>query len=141
MRDDRNKTLGTSMIEFAILCPILILLVFGIVEVSLLYYDKHVIIDASREGARYGVSSGSSGYPTSTQVINYTKTFCANNLLSFNTSPSLVSVTATPSATPAKSGDNLIVTVTYPYTGLVLYLLINKGQTYNLSASTTMTYQ
>ena len=50
-----NKVRGASMIEFALVLPLLLLLVFGIVEFSVALYDKAVITNASREGARKGV--------------------------------------------------------------------------------------
>ena len=43
---------GTSIVEFAIILPLLIILIFGMVEYSVLFYDKAVITNASREGAR-----------------------------------------------------------------------------------------
>lgn len=45
---------GASAVEFAIVLPILALLLFGIVEFSVIMYDKALITNASREGARLG---------------------------------------------------------------------------------------
>ena len=45
---------GASAVEFALVLPILIVLLFGIVEFGLLMYNKAVITNASREGARDG---------------------------------------------------------------------------------------
>ena len=46
---------GVSAIEFAILLPLLVVILFGIIEFSILFYDKAVITNASREGARKGI--------------------------------------------------------------------------------------
>ena len=46
---------GASAIEFAIVFPLLVLLLFGIIEFSLILYDKVMITNASREGARAGI--------------------------------------------------------------------------------------
>jgi Flp pilus assembly protein TadG len=129
------------MIEFALILPILLLFLFGIIEISILYSDQYVLNSASREGARYGIALVNSSYPTTAQVISYTTTFCQNNLFTFNKTPPAVTVTATPSASPPVSGSTLKVTVTYTYQGLVLYKLMNIAENYNLSASTTMVYQ
>lgn len=43
---------GSAMLEFAIIVPSLILFLFFIVEFALIMYDKAVITNASREGAR-----------------------------------------------------------------------------------------
>jgi len=42
-------------VEFAIILPLLALLVFGIVELTFALYDKAMITNASREGARVGI--------------------------------------------------------------------------------------
>jgi Flp pilus assembly protein TadG len=40
---------GGSLIEFAIVLPIMLLLVGGIIEFGILYYNKQVLTNASRE--------------------------------------------------------------------------------------------
>ena len=52
---------GASAVEFAIVLPILVLLVFGIIEFSVAFYDKAMITNASREGARAGARAGTGG--------------------------------------------------------------------------------
>lgn len=46
---------GVAAVEFAIVLPILLILVFGIVEFSSIIYNKALITNASREGARAGM--------------------------------------------------------------------------------------
>jgi hypothetical protein len=46
---------GGAVVEFALILPLLILLLFGIVEFGLLLYNKQIITNASREGARAGI--------------------------------------------------------------------------------------
>jgi hypothetical protein len=48
---------GATAIEFAIILPLLILVLFGIIEFSLVLFNKHIITNASREGARAGIVS------------------------------------------------------------------------------------
>jgi Flp pilus assembly protein TadG len=43
---------GVAMVEFAIIVPLLVILVFGIIDFGLIFYNKQVITNASREGAR-----------------------------------------------------------------------------------------
>jgi Flp pilus assembly protein TadG len=45
---------GAIAVEFAILLPVFLLLVFGILDFGHAYYMKQVVSNASREGARYG---------------------------------------------------------------------------------------
>jgi len=46
------------MVEFAIVAPLLLLLVMGMVEFGLAFKDRLTIASASREGARVGSSAG-----------------------------------------------------------------------------------
>ncbi len=48
---------GAAAVEFAIILPVLILVLFGIIEFSLVLFNKHIITNASREGARAGIVS------------------------------------------------------------------------------------
>ena len=131
------------MVEFALVLPLLLLLAFGIIEFGLLLYDKAIVTNASREGARAGVvfradSSGNyfpfTGGEITTVVNNYASTY----LVTFG--PGTLTTTPTPCAS---RGSNLTVTVSYPYTYLVfsnLANLIGSGfpGTTTLSAQTQM---
>ena len=46
---------GGSLVEFAIVMPLLFVILFGIIEFGILLYDKAMITNASREGARAGI--------------------------------------------------------------------------------------
>ena len=48
---------GTAIVEFAIVLPVLLLILMGIIEFSFVLYDKAVLTNASREGARAGIVS------------------------------------------------------------------------------------
>ena len=50
----RNEN-GGSLVEFAIIMPLLFVLLFGIIDFSILLYDKVMLTNASREGAREGI--------------------------------------------------------------------------------------
>ena len=45
---------GAIAVEFALILPVLMLLVFGAIDFGHYWYVSHVMSDASREGARYG---------------------------------------------------------------------------------------
>ena len=53
--DERGQTLA----EFALLVPLLVILIFGFVDVSRIYQACVTIEGAAREGARYGVTGRS----------------------------------------------------------------------------------
>lgn len=48
---------GAAAVEFAVILPLLILLIAGIVEFGLLYFNKQILATASREGARIGINA------------------------------------------------------------------------------------
>lgn len=49
------KDNGQTLVEFALVLPLLLLLVFGIIQFGLLFHNKMVITSAAREGARKAV--------------------------------------------------------------------------------------
>jgi len=46
---------GATVVEFALIAPLLLLLTFGIIEFGLFLFNKHVITNVSREIARAGI--------------------------------------------------------------------------------------
>ena len=52
---------GQGMVEFAIVLPVVLLLVFGIIEVGFLIFSYSSVNSASREAARYGIAIGDVG--------------------------------------------------------------------------------
>lgn len=50
---------GQTLAEFALLVPLLVILIFGFVDVSRIYQAWVTIEGAAREGARYGVTGRS----------------------------------------------------------------------------------
>ncbi|MEN8375005.1 MAG: TadE/TadG family type IV pilus assembly protein [Gemmatimonadota bacterium] len=51
----RRSAAGQSIAEFALVVPMLLLLVFGVVEFGLIVKSWQVVTDAAREGARVAV--------------------------------------------------------------------------------------
>ena len=54
-RSDRRKKRGAAVVEFAIVAPLFILLVFGMIEFGRMVMVQQVLTNASREGARLAV--------------------------------------------------------------------------------------
>jgi Flp pilus assembly protein TadG len=51
----RKRSRGQSLVEFALLSPILVLLTAGILDLGRAYYYEVASIDAARDAARYGI--------------------------------------------------------------------------------------
>jgi len=121
---------GASAVEFAIVLPVLLLLLFGTIEFGVLFFNKAVITNASREGARRGVvwwtnSDGSAPYvvPTS-DIESVVNSYCNGYLITFGaTNPS-------PTTTPTTSGTApnvyLRVRVEYNYEFLIIPRLVTS---------------
>ncbi len=112
---------GVAAVEFAIILPVLIIIIFGIIEFGLLLYDKQVITNASREGARAGVVVGVSRVDDA-GIRAVMDRYIANHLITFGSTPSL-GITIVPDEADRDDmdfGDELTVTVAYDYDFLVL---------------------
>lgn len=46
---------GAALVEFALVLPLLLVLIFGIIEFGIIIYDKAMVTNAVREGARTGI--------------------------------------------------------------------------------------
>lgn len=126
---------GQSLVEFALTLPLLLAVVFGAIEFGVAMYDKAVLTNASREGARAGVISKTPRL-TDAQIQAVVTAYAQSNMISFKTAS--LTTTVTP-ANRTNSGVQLSVLVTYNYGFLVLpKFLTSLAGTLNLRASTVM---
>jgi Flp pilus assembly protein TadG len=124
IRDEK----GGSLIEFAVIAPLLFVIVFGIIEFGLLIYDKAMITNASREGARSGIvfdtnlrnSNGTIIFSAvRTKVNAVVVNYCSTHLISLgggSGSPSSINV----APVDIDGSPGIQVNVTYPYQFMVL---------------------
>lgn len=129
---------GAAVIEFALILPLLLLLLIGGIDMSLALYDKAVITNASREGARAGIVARNPPISEAEirQVVqNYTQSALVN--LGAGTAPSV-------SIEQGSLGTDLTlrVSVNYTFQGIGLGDLFSSlGQPWVLSSSTVMVYE
>lgn len=68
---------GTAIVEFAVVFVLVFLVFLGIVEFALMLFEKAVITNASREGARAGIVSRPPGEElTDDQIRTIVKNYC-----------------------------------------------------------------
>ena len=126
---------GAAAVEFAIIAPLLFTILFGIIEFSLLLYDKAVITNASREGARYWILWGLNR-PTDGQIMAHVDSYTTNKLITFGT---MVPPTTTIVRSGSDPGDALTVSVVYNYDFLLLPTFVSAlSNVTTLSAVTIM---
>jgi Flp pilus assembly protein TadG len=98
---------GSIAVEFAIILPVLLLLIVGGMDLGHSYYIKHLVTTASREGARYaGKYTGTDAAPTSGAVSDHVKLPAGLNYNALNLD------TLTVNTTYNGSYPNKIATVT-----------------------------
>ena len=109
---------GAALIEFALVLPILLLLVFGIVDFGIALWNREVVTTASREGARFGIIIGDPR-PTAAEIKDVVITALTNAGLNA-CDASCVTLDPPTGAEGGKSGDPLTVRVDYPLSFLVI---------------------
>lgn len=57
-RKTRRKANAQGLVEFALLVPVLLLLIFGIIDFGWMIFNYAQLYNSAREGARYGSVSG-----------------------------------------------------------------------------------
>jgi Flp pilus assembly protein TadG len=117
---------GQTMTEFAIVLPILCVLLFGIIQFGILYNNYVTVTDAARAGARKAAvsrhtspsSEGCKTVRSSAATLDQSKLGCA------------ISV----SGPLDRPGADVTVTVTYPYSIDLMGVAVKAG---TLQAKTT----
>ncbi len=112
---------GQGIVEFALVLPIFLLLLFGAIELGRAYLDKHLLTNAAREGARVGTLP-SSTEPDVTSIIDDFLTDAGMTAGSWQTSVVVRDSGGTERAgglAGAQAGDRVYVTVTYNFNVLV----------------------
>lgn len=123
-RDERGQT----MTEFALVLPILVLLLFAVAQFGVAFHNYITITDAARAGARKGAVALQGGQKSGVTAATTGAKQSAQNL---DQSKLGVTVSASPGWTP---GSDIKVTVTYPYSLKLIGVTVKSG---TLSSSTT----
>ena len=122
----KNKK-GQSLVEFALVLPLILLILMGIVEFGLMFNSYLTINNASREGARLA-SVGGTDVEVETRVETVSTTLNLAN----------IDVTVNPAQGFRDRGDPCTVTVDYTY-DLITPIISNiLGNSIVLSSETTM---
>lgn len=105
----RNEA-GQALVEFALVLPVLLLLIAGIIEFGRAFHIQQVVTDASREGARTAVvQDGNVDYDSAVTIM-------ANRLLANGIDTAGATLTITPAADFRVTGQLMTARVVVPYT-------------------------
>jgi Flp pilus assembly protein TadG len=127
---------GAAAVEFALILPLLVLLLFGISQFGLTFSQWLELEHAAREGVRWG----SLGYPVGTVGSAQTirgKVYAAAPGLDPRLSDANITVTPADPGSPGNQGDPVTVTVTYatPVLPFMQTFFGGTGPTLDLRAS------
>jgi Flp pilus assembly protein TadG len=110
---------GQALVEFALVLPLLILLMVGVFDLGWGIYCYTVVSSAAREGARYG---------TTDLTINSIQNQAVANTVGLNLSPSQVQVTCSYNGSTVtcdpnnqQSGETITVKVPYTFNPITLF--------------------
>lgn len=120
MTGHHRREQGQAMTEFALVAPILFLLVFGIIQTGLVFGKQLDLKSATRDGARRGAVSMKASDPATITRQGVLRSLA----LSRDTD---VTVTVTP-APPWNHGDEIVVRSTTPHTYAVMGVTLWQGQ-------------
>ena len=119
----RDET-GQTMAEFAIVLPVLCVLLFAIVQLGIVFNNYVTLTDAVRAGARTAAVSRNDANPTGA-----TTTAVRSSAADLNQTNLAVTVNSGWAA-----GTDVTVTATYPYSVSLLGWVVASG---NLTSKTT----
>ena len=123
-RAELQQERGQTLVEFAMVLPLIAVLLFGVIQFGIAFNNYVTLTDAVRAGARKAAVSRQ----TSDPVGNATSAVysSASDLKASNLSVSVSS--------DWQPGDPVTVTATYPYSINLLGVVVKTG---NLSSKTT----
>jgi Flp pilus assembly protein TadG len=114
---------GQTMVEFVLVLPILLVVLFGIVQFGITFKDYLALTDAVRAGARTAAVSGKDSDPEQVTIDR------VKNAADLTKSKVDVEVDST-----WEPGTDVVVKATYPYSISLLGVVVASG---DLTSSTT----
>ena len=117
---------GASAVEFALILPLLLLFIFGIIEFGFYVYNQQVITNACREGTRAGIVARNPRLPWTggaPSIQNVVITYAQNRLVPVGLNPTVNVENLTTGGgynATAPFAQELRVTVTYQYPFFVM---------------------
>jgi len=131
----RHGQKGAAVVEFALLLPVLLSLLLGVVDLGLAVYTQSVLANASREGARAGVVLALNR-PSSQAINAVVQTYLSNSLGAVNKFGTLAFTAPAPCV---DANGTLTVQMSYSFKGFAMGAVASAfNQPIVLGAKTTM---
>jgi hypothetical protein len=131
-----SRQSGATAVEFAVVLPLLLVLIFGIIEFGLFLFNRQVINNAVREAARAGIVVRIPRL-SDAEIDTIARNFCEQRLVTFGSgsldiplpllrtdqSGNPLGMDSNGNPVLGHFGDVLTVRATYPYDWLFLSIL------------------
>ena len=127
IRRRRHHRSGAAAIEMAIVLGLLILLVFGIIEMGRAIMVNQVITNAAREGARRAVIPGATDAQVQARVDQY---LAAANITGATRTIEINGAPGTLAGAPARAQVGVSVSVPYSNVSYGIFNLISPSRTF-----------
>jgi Flp pilus assembly protein TadG len=127
----KKRMRAQSLVEFALVLPLLLLVVYGLLEVGRLIFTYSIVITASREAVRYGSATGlnvaggtprykdCAGIMAAAQNVDFLGVIDdANITISYDKGPGGASLGGCPPPTVV-TGDRISVLITAPFVPII----------------------
>ena len=140
LRRARADERGQALAEFALIMPILFLLIAGILGFGRAWNLQQVVVDAAREGARVAVVQDTS-MASADSTLGVAAVRHVINVRLRNAAVDTTTATIDIAGNWRATGDSMHVAVTVPYSLPLLSVLMNwalGSPNFNLHSATTM---
>jgi len=136
----RHASRGQALVEFALILPIFVLLLTGMLDFGSGLYSRMTVINAAREGARAAVTAAD---PTAVDTTVASAVANAASGMALNASASCVAIATSPgpcsfgsgAGSLAQAGDAVDVRVDYTYHSFFPFLF---GATFDVGTTVRM---
>jgi Flp pilus assembly protein TadG len=119
----KNRSAGQAMVELAIVLPVLLMLVLGIIQFGILFNNYQTLTDAVRAGARQAAVSRTLPNPAGSAEARVRS--AASGSLSDAGDPAILVVTVT---SAFAQGSDVTVKATYPYSLKLFGVPVKNGR-------------
>lgn len=118
---------GAAAVEFALIAPVLIVMIFGMVDMGMAINAQAIVGNAAREGARAASFNGANVTAT-TNVVTSASSSLIGTAPTVSITCQAVGTTTTIACSSAAAGDSVLVAVSYTYKWLTPGVLGLPGQ-------------
>jgi len=132
-----NAQRGASAVEMALLLPLLVLMLDGVLEFGLILHNQSVLTSAANVAARAGIVQASPRL-SNAQITTIATNYCSDRLMSWG--PPDIPIVTVDQAANSSYPYPLQVTVRYTVKGLFLGGLLAAFQSNPVLSATTVMY-